>query len=215
MRGEMFDFIGNLDTLAAVFTGAILATLGGVAATQIEERVDRTRRERDAARFFGEVLASIEIVVEDAAATRKIGDPYGPVTMRMLTTARREVEIYERNRERLFEIRDPLLRARIQRHVLRVTLPLESVIDSSQDIAELEERLHDGQAPVGEQKQKLEERMASKRQYREFAFDLMMRQSTGCNIICADLQKLAGIDFGAVARAAKEGGQGQPPAAQP
>jgi hypothetical protein len=204
MRGEMFDFIGNLDTLAAVFTGAILATLGGVAATQIEERVDRTRRERDAARFFGEVLASIEVIVEDAAATRKIGEPYGPVTMRMLTTARREVEIYERNRERLFEIRDPLLRARIQRHVLRVTLPLESVIDSSQDIAELEERLHDGQAPGDEQKQKLEERIASKRQYREFAFDLMMRQSLGCNAICADLQKLAGIDFAAIARAAKE-----------
>src|ERR1700760_3069514 len=98
------DFISNFSTLWAVFLGAILATLGGFAATQMEWYLDRKRRERNAALFFGEVLATLSILLGMAERTTKIGDPFGPITMRMFRSALGEVEIYNRNRETLYDI---------------------------------------------------------------------------------------------------------------
>ena len=141
MRPEIFDFIGNLDTLLAVVLGAVLATLGGLTANWIEERRQRKRREKDAARFFGEVLASIDLIVFGASESRKIGEPYGPITMRMLKGARREIEVYERNRERLFDLSDPALRARIHIAVLRLSLPIDSALEAHDEILRLQDQL--------------------------------------------------------------------------
>lgn len=41
VRPEDFDFISNFDTVWAVALGAILATLGGFAATQMERVMGR------------------------------------------------------------------------------------------------------------------------------------------------------------------------------
>ena len=55
MRQSVFDYIGSLNTLIAVFIGAILATGGALVAEIIQERTNRNRQERDAARFFGDI----------------------------------------------------------------------------------------------------------------------------------------------------------------
>jgi hypothetical protein len=92
-------------TLWAVIVGAILATVGGFAATQLEAHFRRRERERSAALLFGEVLSVIEIITVLTNETREHGDPFGPVTSRMLRAVRRETEVYERNRESLYDLR--------------------------------------------------------------------------------------------------------------
>src|SRR4029078_3785178 len=63
LRPEDYDFISNFSTLEAVFIGAILATIGGFAATQLEWYFERKRRERNAALFFGEVLSTLAMLM--------------------------------------------------------------------------------------------------------------------------------------------------------
>ncbi|HEY2051775.1 MAG TPA: hypothetical protein VGH03_20730 [Caulobacteraceae bacterium] len=122
-------------TLWAVIVGAILATVGGFVATQLEAHFRRRERERSAALLFGEILSVIEIIAALTNETREIGDPYGLVTMRMLRAIRRETEVYERNRESLYDLRDGEVRARIHTVMVRMTLALEGVFDATSQIA--------------------------------------------------------------------------------
>ena len=78
--------------------GALLATVSGIAANQLEAFFRRRERERAAALLFGEVLSTLRVILEGAERTRHVGVAYGPVTRRMLHAARREIDIYERNR---------------------------------------------------------------------------------------------------------------------
>ena len=103
---DTFGFLTDQSTLIAVVLGAILATIGGFSATVLERYLDKRERERNSALFFGEVLSTLAIIVRFADETKKIGEPYGPVTMRMLRSARSELDIYDRNRETLFDLRD-------------------------------------------------------------------------------------------------------------
>jgi len=122
------------DTLWAVILGALLATASGFLATQLEAWFRRRERERNAALLFGEVLATIALLLEIADDTRKTGDPYGPVTMRMLLAARREIDVYDRNREQLYDLRDAEVRATLHTLVLRLTLPMDGVFDAAAEI---------------------------------------------------------------------------------
>jgi len=125
-----FDMGGNVGTFAAVFLGALLATVGGVAAGQLEAALRRRERERWAALLFGEVLSTLEVLLHFAEQTRRVGDPYGPITLRMLRAARREIEVYDRNRETLYELRDGRLRVGVHTLILRLTMPLENLLDT-------------------------------------------------------------------------------------
>jgi hypothetical protein len=117
--------------LAAVVVGAALATLSGVAATQLESFFKRRERERLAALLFGELLATLEIVLSVAAHSRSRGEPYGPITRRILRAARREIDIYDRNREALYDLRDAALRVDVHSLVLRMVMPLDGVLDGA------------------------------------------------------------------------------------
>jgi hypothetical protein len=141
IRGEDFDFISNFSTVWQVFLGAILATIGGFAATQIEWHFERKRRERDAALLFGELLTTLGVILTLTHRTHGIGDPFGPITVRMLRSAKRELDIYDRNRERLYDIRDAGLRAGVHTLVLRINTPLEGVFDAHEEIAKLEAQI--------------------------------------------------------------------------
>ena len=46
LKPDDLDFISNFDTVWAVILGAVLATLGGFAATQFEQLMGRRERER-------------------------------------------------------------------------------------------------------------------------------------------------------------------------
>ena len=130
MRFDRLDFSAHGDTLLAVVVGALLATLSGVLANQFEAAMHRRERERAAAMLFGEVISSLLVLLDSAHAARGVGDPYGPVTRRILQSARREIDIYERNRESLLHLREPSLRVDIHTLMVRISMPLDGVLDS-------------------------------------------------------------------------------------
>ena len=110
MRLNPLEMSPHGETLVAVVVGALLATVSGIAANQLEAFFRRREREKAAALLFGEVLSSLRVILEGAERTRRIGRPYGPVTRRMLHAARREIDIYDRNRENLLDLREATLR---------------------------------------------------------------------------------------------------------
>src|SRR6185503_17806118 len=94
------------ETLLAVILGAALATAGGFSERQLERLIQRREKERSAALMFGEILNAIRIIMSLADEARGRGDPYGPITLRFIRGAKREVEIYDRTRETLLDLRD-------------------------------------------------------------------------------------------------------------
>src|SRR5579872_2276421 len=99
MRLDLSGVLTHADTLAAIVIGALVATISGVLANQVEAHFRRRERERLAALLFGEVFSTLRVILEGAEAARRRAPPYGSVTRRMLHAARRELDIYERNRE--------------------------------------------------------------------------------------------------------------------
>ncbi|HBK90234.1 MAG TPA: hypothetical protein DDZ68_01040 [Parvularcula sp.] len=198
MNKAVFDLVGNLDTLLAVTLGAVLATLGALFAELIEDRMDRKRRERDTARFFGEILSTMGRTIDMAAASQKIGDPWGFVTQRMFKMAQREAQVYERNRERLFDISDVALRARIHTHFLTEMFPLEAIIDNSASIDAIRERLAEEEGLAPEKRAQLEARVVTDIAVRQRALDLLIAERAGTGDICADLEKVAKVKFAGV-----------------
>lgn len=130
MKLQDIDFAPHTDTLVAVFLGALLATLSGVIANQFEAFFKRRERERAAALLFGEVLSTLKLLLEGAERTRGVGDPRGPVTKRMLLAARREMDIYERNRESLTELRDAGLRVDLHGIMVRLSIALDGLLSA-------------------------------------------------------------------------------------
>jgi hypothetical protein len=158
------------DTLAAVVIGAVLATLGGFAATQLEGFMRRRERERAAAMLFGEVLSVMEVITTLANQARGIGDPYGGFTMRMMRMLKRESEVYDRNRESLYDLRDTKTRALIHGLMARLTFTLEGVFDITDEIGRAEAVLREmaGDDPA---RPEAEERLAKLREQRGLVFD--------------------------------------------
>jgi hypothetical protein len=130
-----FDALGDASTLGGVVVGALMATLGSFAATWWERRVLRREREADAALVFGEMLRTLAIQIAVLRASHSRGDPFGPVTVRMARSVRREIEIYDRNRERLFLIRDAGVRPRAASVMARLTFSVDRVLDASDALA--------------------------------------------------------------------------------
>jgi hypothetical protein len=195
VRAESFDFISNLDTLGAVVAGAILATAGGFVATQIEHRVDSRRRERQAALFFGEIMALLGVTVRSAGRARGIGDPYGPVTMRLLRMIRRELDVYDRNRERLFELRDPALRARIHITLLRTMMGVEGALEAAAQANEIDAELKMNPDLPGPRLEHLQTRHADQCRLRDGGFDFLIEASEQAARLTKLLEPIAKVDF--------------------
>lgn len=132
MRVELPELGGASETLWAVVLGALLATLGGFIAGRFEAWLRRRERERDAALLMGEITFTIGMLLKLAAEARGIGDPYGAITLRMLRGTRREVDIYDRNREQLFDLADPTVRVGLHSLIVTITLSLDSILESTQ-----------------------------------------------------------------------------------
>ncbi len=193
-RPETFDFISNMSTLWAVFLGAILATIGGFTATQLEWFFERRRRERNAALFFGEVLSTLGILLNFAENARKVGDPYGPITVRMLRSARREVDIYDRNRESLFDLRDAEVRARIHTLILRLSMPIDGIFDLCQEIGVVQTQI---KTPLlnAPDRVELETRLASLVQTRDTSFNFVTEGAQQLRAVIKSLEPLARHNF--------------------
>jgi hypothetical protein len=120
-------------TIAGVVIGAILATVGGFAASQLEHHIRRRERERSAALLFGEILFSLRLILRIADQSRSRGDPYGRLTMRMIKGAQDEIEIYARNREALFDLGAASLRAEMHGLFVQMAMTLDGVIEADAD----------------------------------------------------------------------------------
>lgn len=194
LKPDDYDFVSNFDTVWAVVLGAFLATIGGFIATQLEAYFEHRRRERNAALFFGEVLSTLRILLNFAADTKKVGDPYGPVTMRMLRSARREIDIYERNRESLYDLRDGEMRARIHTLILRIGMPIDGIFDSTTELDAAKRRILEGNTGL-EERTDLEQRMAQLSEARENGFEFLMSIAAKLEELSRDLEPLAGHSF--------------------
>jgi hypothetical protein len=194
MRSELFDFISNLSTLGQIILGACLATAGGLAANQLEWHVQTRRRERNAALFFGEILSTFSIILKRADESKQIGEPFGPLTLRMLRSARRELEIYERSRENILDLRDGGLRGRIYALTHRLAGPLDGIFDSTQEIGALEAQLRSRQLET-EDRDDVERRLAGLKERRETTYDYIKGKATDIEAVLAALAPLAGQSF--------------------
>ena len=202
LNPENFDFISNFSTLWPIVLGALLATMGGLAGGQLEYFLESRRREKDAALFFAEVLSTLKIIVDLAADTRKIGDPYGPITLRMLRSARREIDIYERNRETLYALRDGDLRARIHTAILRLTMPLDGLFDSTSAIETYSTQLRSPSLSETDRNE-LERRIAMIRENRDSGFDFLTEAIVQLKPLMKDLGEFSGRDSDSVERAVR------------
>jgi len=118
-------------TLVAVAAGAVLATIGGFLATIYEARLHRRERERTAALTFGEILASLRVLLRAMEDSHGIGDPWGPLTMRVINQARREADAYERSRPALSDLRNTDLRLMLHAVMIRMELGLDGILEAT------------------------------------------------------------------------------------
>lgn len=194
LNPEDLDFISNFNTFWAVFLGAILATIGGFGATQAEWILERRRRERNAAIFFGELLTTMNIILTIAGESREVGDPYGPITLRMLRSAVKEVDIYNRNRETLFDLRDAEIRAKIHTLVLRIVMPADGVFDTTSEIAQVQALLKSPGMTLDDRAE-LEERLERLRATRVGAFDTVLESSEQLKNVVRQLEPIAKYSY--------------------
>ena len=173
MKIDPGDFTPHTETLVAVVLGAVLATLSGLLGTHFEARLRRAERQRDSALFMGEILLSLGVLIDETTERKKLGAPYGPITLRMLGAARRELDLYERRREQLYDVRDGALRGRIHGLMVRLTLPIDGILASTESL-----RMSPEQPDLAE--------------VREGAFDYMVHLRSEIPAVVNDLSRLAG-----------------------
>jgi hypothetical protein len=196
-----YDFLSNFSTVGAIVLGSVLATLGGLAATQIERHFERQQRERHAALFFGEVLSTLAVILVIAKRVKGIGDPYGPITMRMLRQAQREIGMYDRNRENLYAIRNARLRARIHTQILRVSMPLDGVFDTTEEIAASQALLRT--SPKPEDRAEITARIERLTTMRESGFEAIEEGLEQIEELIKELEPFASHSFADIRAAAE------------
>ena len=185
------------ETLWAVVTGAILATIGGLVATQLEARMRARERQRNAALMFGEILYSLETLSGIADETRGRGDPYGPITLRILRAGRRETETYERNRSILYDLRDAEVRIRIHVLMVQLTLALDGIVEASSRI-DAADAVLDEDGVSEPRAASLRGRKEAWRAERDSAFTYFRGVTGEIQKLVAILEPIAKVDFGAL-----------------
>jgi DNA repair exonuclease SbcCD ATPase subunit len=112
----------------------------------------------------------------------------------MLRSARREVEIYERNRESLPDLRDAGLRARIHSLAIRLSMPLDGIFDAAQEIAAAEAQLR-SRLIEAEDRNELQARLSALKERIEAGYDYILETSAEIKPLLAELGPLARHTF--------------------
>lgn len=189
----------DAETLLAVILGAALATMGGFGERQIERLIQKREKERSAALFFGELLSAMRVRMKLANEARSRGDPYGPVTLRFIRSIQREVEIYDRNRETLLDLRSAEVRANVSVLIARLSFAIDGVMDVSAELSALS-------AAASEQQR------ASLAETQKIAFDFAVETGAEITSLLAALAPLARHNFGATESAIPSNVLAQPAA---
>ena len=126
----------------------------------------------------------MRVMMKPANEARSRGDPYGPVTLRFMRSIQREVDIYDRNRETLLDLRSAAVRASISVLIARLSFALGGVIDATGEFASL-----DGDAP--------EERRMAVVETRKTSFDFAVETAADITPLLTALAPLAQYNFDA------------------
>src|SRR5215470_16391942 len=84
---SVFDLAGAGAQLAAMLTGAFLASAGGFFVAWLLDRMQRKRQERSIALVCVDLLVGLAVIVNLAKSSAGRGDPFGPLTMRLVRRA--------------------------------------------------------------------------------------------------------------------------------
>jgi hypothetical protein len=192
---SIFDVFGAGSQFMAMLLGAFLASAGGFFVAWLLDRMQRKRQERSIALVCLDLLASLSVIANLAKGARGRGDPYGPLTLRFVRNCMRDLDVYERNRERIADISDPALRAEIYQCMARYTLAVDGILSESELIAKLDETIEAARergdaAKVQELTKAREERWGR----RDASFDFMMETVASGEPLAARLRGLAKAD---------------------
>ena len=177
----------------AMIIGAFLASAGGFFVAWLLDRMERKRQERSIALVCLDLLSSLNVLTRLAADARARGNPYGPFTIRLVRSCMRDLDVYERNRERIADISDPNVRAEIYQCMARMTLAVESVLGESDNIAATDDiietaRAKGDTAKVDDLMQQRQERCDR----RDASFGFMMETTQNlCGPLSAKLRRVA------------------------
>jgi hypothetical protein len=139
---SIFDVMGVAGAqFVAMIIGAFLASAGGFFVAWLLDRMERKRQERSIALVCLDLLASLSVMTQLAQGARGRGEPYGPVTLRLVRGCQRDLDVYERNRERIADISDPDVRAEIYQCMARVALTIEGVLSETEIITDKDEAI--------------------------------------------------------------------------
>jgi hypothetical protein len=181
--------------LVAVVVGAFLATLGGYFASRIEEGFRRKDREKTAALLFGEIVFALKLILELAERARGRGDPWGPVTLRLVRAARHEAATYDRNREALFDIADAASRARTHTMLVQLTMALDGILAADEELRANDRALAADSLSAAE-RELLERRQQLCGQDRETSFQFALELAAGIPGLLDRLRQTARYSFG-------------------
>jgi hypothetical protein len=139
---SIFDVTGTAGAqFLAMIIGAFLASIGGFFVAWLLDRMERKRQERSIALVCLDLLSSLGVLTQLAKDARSRGNPYGPYTIRLVRSCMRDLDVYERNRERIADIADPDVRAEIYQCMARLTLAVEGILAESEIIAQTDEAI--------------------------------------------------------------------------
>jgi hypothetical protein len=117
-----------------VVMSAVLASAGGFVASRVNAAFELRRKQASAALICGEVLSAMQRIIRLAIKRHAETPGLCPVTIRLLHAARREINLYERNREQMFSLLDPDLRARAHTFMVRISIPLDHLFEDYQRV---------------------------------------------------------------------------------
>jgi hypothetical protein len=112
----------------------------------------------------------------------------------VLRSARRELEIYERSRENILDLRDAGLRGRIYGLTHRLAGPLDGIFDATQEIGAIEAQLRSRQLDA-EDRSEAERRLAALKDRCEATYDYIQGKVADIEKVLAALAPLAGQSF--------------------
>jgi hypothetical protein len=171
---SIFDVAALDSQFFAILLGAFLASMGGFFVTWLLDRMERKRQERSIALVCLDLMASLSVMTNLANSARSRGDPYGAFTMRLVRGCLRDLDVYERNRERIADIADPSIRAEIYQCMTRMILALDGILSESDVITKLDETLIDPEGISAAKIAELTKQREERNWRRDSSFEFMM-----------------------------------------
>jgi hypothetical protein len=184
----------------AMLLGAFLASLGGFSVAWVLDRMERKRQERSIALVCLDLLTSLSVMTNLARDARGRGEPYGPLTMRLIQGCRRDLEVYERNRERIADIADPAVRSQIYTCMVRVTMAIEGVLAETEVLAGVNDAIEDARTNGSSKLDDLIRDRDTRSTRRDSSFDFMVStMNETCAPLSACLRDIAKSPTGNIA----------------